>query len=164
MGKIIEIDTKKCFECGGTKYIHQHHIIPKSIGGTKTIPLCITCHSRVHQKDFVKFQNLAKEGRKRYLENGGKLGRRTGSNENIQSFLQKPKVKQIKSMLEQGYSIRLICSVLSVSTTTVIKVKKIVGITKTPLIIGNSEFWSSQINSVEKYRPAKRVEEYCKNK
>ena len=163
MGKIIEIDTKKCFECGGTEYIHQHHIVPKSLGGTKTIPLCITCHGRVHQKDFVKFQNLAKEGRKRYIENGGKLGRKKGSNEPIATFINKPRNQQIKFMLEQGYSIRLICSVLSVSPTTVIKVKKIAGITKSPLIIGNSEFWSSQVNSVEKYRPAKRVEDYCKN-
>jgi DNA-binding NarL/FixJ family response regulator len=54
------------------------------------------------------------------------LGRRTGSNENLQTFLQKPKVKQIQSLLEKGKSVRDICGRLEVSPTTVVKVRKYV--------------------------------------
>lgn len=37
----------ECFECGG-EAIHQHHVVPRSVGGTKTIPLCSECHRAAH--------------------------------------------------------------------------------------------------------------------
>ena len=40
-----------CFECG-YKAQHEHHVVPRSKGGTKTIPLCVTCHSAVHGVDL----------------------------------------------------------------------------------------------------------------
>jgi hypothetical protein len=118
------IDTNICFECGGTEHIHQHHVIPKSLGGTKTIPLCETCHGRVHQKDLVKFNNLAKEGRKRYVANGGKLGRKEGSAESIETFMGKPVNIEIKRLVEQGNSVRKVSARMRVSTSTVVKVRK----------------------------------------
>jgi len=127
----IIINTKICFECGSDKNVHQHHIIPKSLGGTKTIPLCETCHGRVHQKDLVKFNNLAKEGRKRYVENGGKLGRKGGSVESIERFMSKLTNKEIERLLNEKYSIRNIATKLEVSTTTVMKVKKTINNLKT---------------------------------
>jgi len=63
-------------------------------------------------------------GRKVYVMNGGKLGRRTGTNENIQTFLNKPKSQKIKSLLEKGKSVRDICGRLGVSSKTVVKVRK----------------------------------------
>lgn len=38
---------KKCFECGEKAY-EEHHVIPVSRGGTKTISLCTLCHMKVH--------------------------------------------------------------------------------------------------------------------
>lgn len=38
----------QCFECGSEEAIHQHHVVPKSRGGTRTIPLCAPCHGRAH--------------------------------------------------------------------------------------------------------------------
>lgn len=40
-----------CFECGALAD-HEHHVIPHSKGGTKTVPLCLACHSRVHGHDL----------------------------------------------------------------------------------------------------------------
>ena len=37
----------ECIECGSVA-TEQHHVIPKSMGGTSTVPLCGTCHARVH--------------------------------------------------------------------------------------------------------------------
>jgi hypothetical protein len=42
-----EIVSKECFECGKPA-TEDHHVIPRALGGTKTIPLCGGCHSRVH--------------------------------------------------------------------------------------------------------------------
>jgi DNA invertase Pin-like site-specific DNA recombinase len=81
--------------------------------------------SSLYELEREQIKERTEMGRKMYVINGGKLGRRTGSNENIQSFLQKPKVKQIQSLLEKGKSVRDICGRLEVSPTTVVKVKKI---------------------------------------
>jgi len=80
--------------------------------------------SSLYELERDQIKERTEMGRRVYVMNGGKLGRRTGSNENIQSFLQKPKVKQIQSLLEKGKSVRDICGRLEVSPTTVIKVKK----------------------------------------
>jgi len=48
----------KCFECGSTDNIHQHHVVPRIKGGNKTVPLCETCHSLVHD---VSMRSLTTE-------------------------------------------------------------------------------------------------------
>ena len=65
-------------------------------------------------------------GRKMYVMNGGKLGRKVGSVENRKEFLQKDKTKKIISLLEKGKSVRDISSRLGVSTKTIVKVRKYV--------------------------------------
>ena len=64
-------------------------------------------------------------GRKMYVLNGGKLGRPKGTNENDYTFLNKPKSKQIISLLDKGKSVRDICGRIGVSPNTVTKVKKL---------------------------------------
>jgi DNA invertase Pin-like site-specific DNA recombinase len=85
--------------------------------------------SSLYELEREQIKERTEMGRKMYLINGGKLGRKVGSNENLQSFLQKPKVKQIQSLLEKGKSVRDICGRLEVSPTTVIKVKKSLSLT-----------------------------------
>ena len=82
--------------------------------------------SSLYELEREQIKERTEMGRKMYVINGGKLGRRTGSNENLQTFLQKPKVKQIQSLLEKGKSVRDICGRLEVSPTTVVKVRKYV--------------------------------------
>src|SRR6266436_5527144 len=40
-----------CFECGA-RADYNHHVIPRAHGGTKTVPLCATCHALVHGRSF----------------------------------------------------------------------------------------------------------------
>ncbi len=63
-------------------------------------------------------------GRKMYVINGGKLGRKVGTVENRKDFLQKDKTQKIISLLDKGKSVRDISSRLGVSSTTVVKVRK----------------------------------------
>ena len=37
----------KCFECGANAS-ENHHVVPRSLGGKNTIPLCRACHRTVH--------------------------------------------------------------------------------------------------------------------
>jgi DNA invertase Pin-like site-specific DNA recombinase len=65
-------------------------------------------------------------GRKIYVMNGGKLGRKVGTTENRKDFLQKERTQKIISLLDKGKSVRDISSRLGVSTKTVVKVRKYV--------------------------------------
>ncbi len=38
-----------CWECGEVGEVHHHHPVPKSRGGTRTIPLCLSCHGKAHE-------------------------------------------------------------------------------------------------------------------
>ena len=51
-----------CFECGIDGEIHNHHVVPKSKGGTKTVPLCIICHGKIHGRDFLNHKQLTRQG------------------------------------------------------------------------------------------------------
>jgi len=62
-----------CFNCGNTAECN-HHVVPKSLGGIATVPLCLSCHGKVHEKDLVKMGNLRKEGSDNRKEEGGFVG------------------------------------------------------------------------------------------
>jgi hypothetical protein len=40
-------DDVPCFECGRPAS-EWHHVVPRSEGGTKTVPLCGECHGKAH--------------------------------------------------------------------------------------------------------------------
>ena len=42
---------RPCFECNAPAE-HEHHVIPQSLGGTNTVPLCEDCHGKVHGRDL----------------------------------------------------------------------------------------------------------------
>jgi len=67
---------KKCFECETTEDLHEHHVVPRSRGGTKTVTLCHQCHMKAHGRDGkgLNHSRLTKEGLKRAKERGVKLG------------------------------------------------------------------------------------------
>ena len=41
-----------CWECGGSPPLHDHHVVPRSRGGTRTVPLCEPCHGLVHGRQM----------------------------------------------------------------------------------------------------------------
>lgn len=46
-----------CFECGEPAD-HDHHVVPRSLGGTKTVPLCVKCHALVHSRESMSHSAL----------------------------------------------------------------------------------------------------------
>jgi len=41
--------TDPCFECGQPAE-YDHHVVPQSRGGTKTVRLCAECHAKAHHR------------------------------------------------------------------------------------------------------------------
>jgi len=81
--------------------------------------------SSLYEMERENILERTEMGRKMYVLNGGKLGRKVGSNENIQTFLNKPKTQSIIKFLNMKKSVRDISSRLGVSTSTIYKVKQV---------------------------------------
>ena len=67
----------KCFECGAIEDIHNHHVVPRSRGGIKTVPLCYSCHKKAHHRSgagSASHSELTREGLHRAKARGVKLG------------------------------------------------------------------------------------------
>jgi uncharacterized protein YerC len=116
-----------CFECGSNNQIEYHHVVPEVMGGTKTIPLCVICHSKVHGKDLLKLRELARIGTQKARANGVVFGRKVGSKESIEVWMAKPNIIQITNLLKDRHSIRNIAKIIGCSTKTVQKVKNKIG-------------------------------------
>ena len=41
-----------CFECSAPATL-RHHVVPHSLGGKNTVPLCDACHKKVHSPESV---------------------------------------------------------------------------------------------------------------
>jgi len=57
----------KCWECEKeTEHIHEHHVVPRSRGGTKTLGICLDCHRKAHHAhENMWLPTLSKQARAR---------------------------------------------------------------------------------------------------
>jgi uncharacterized protein YerC len=117
------LNYKKCFECESTGIIHEHHVIPRSLGGKKTIPLCSICHSKIHQRNLTRMSELSKIGMMKAREKGIKFGRPLGSKNTPQNMLENH--YDIVSLLKQGMSVRQTAKKTNKGFSTVQRVKKL---------------------------------------
>ena len=96
---------RECFECGATAdHNHNHHVVPKSKGGTQTVPLCEKCHGLVHDKDFMNVSALTKAGIEKARSKGITLGRPVAVGDDVQ--------ERILSLRQEGLSYRAIGEIL----------------------------------------------------
>jgi hypothetical protein len=71
------IEDTRCFECGTAECIQHHHVVPRSVGGSQTIPLCSICHGKVHgirREKQINISELTKAGLERAKARGVVLG------------------------------------------------------------------------------------------
>ena len=138
MENSITILLDRCFECGTIGDVDFHHVVPKSKGGTQMIPLCLSCHSKVHGEHMLKIRKLANDSRNRMIKEKKEkgiphnLGRKEGYRETMDTFINKPKTKEIINLLSLNYTLREIAKMIQCSTKTVQKVKNIVNQLSTP--------------------------------
>lgn len=43
-----------CFNCGAVGPVHHHHVVPRSLGGVATVPLCGSCHGKAHGHEGLR--------------------------------------------------------------------------------------------------------------
>jgi len=126
---IDTLTTLKFFEDNGV------NVIVKSMGNLQSMVngkknpiwnLITSVMSSLYELERENILERTEMGRKMYVMNGGKLGRKVGTKENRSDFLKKEKTQKIVSLLEKGKSVRDISGRLGVSTKTVVKVRKYV--------------------------------------
>jgi len=100
----------QCFECGKEAH-HNHHVIPKSKGGTRTVPLCHDCHALVHEVKSVTMSELTKQGLRRAANEG-----RTGGRPRVLSEEDIPKLQAL--IQDPDVSTRSICDDYDISKAT----------------------------------------------
>jgi hypothetical protein len=64
-----------CWECGGSPPLHDHHVVPRSRGGTRTVPLCEPCHGLAHDRDLriAELTQAALQAKRRKGERIGQI-------------------------------------------------------------------------------------------
>ena len=116
---------------------NEVNVIVKSMGNLQSMVngkknpiwnLITSVMSSLYELERENILERTEMGRKMYVMNGGKLGRKIGTKENRSDFLKKEKTQKIISLLEKGKSVRDISGRLGVSTKTVVKVRKYVEI------------------------------------
>lgn len=73
-----------CWECGKNEEVHYHHVVPRSLGGTRALPLCLECHGKVHGKRMNSGE-LVKAAYKRLVAEHGKGNFAWGSTEGLKN-------------------------------------------------------------------------------
>lgn len=81
--------------------------------------------SSLYEMELDNIRERTRVGRLMYIQKGGVLGRKTGTNESENDFINKPKSQKILDYLKKEYTIREICKICDVSIGTTMKVKKI---------------------------------------
>ena len=81
--------------------------------------------SSLYEMELENIKERTMVGRKVYVQNGGVLGRPTGSIESEKEFLEKSQTKEIIKCLKKKLTIREISKIVDCSGKTIIKTKKI---------------------------------------
>jgi DNA invertase Pin-like site-specific DNA recombinase len=102
-----------------------------------TLKIVSSILTSFHKLEMETLKKRTLEGQKKYVENGGKMGRKVGTTEDNEKFLSKEKNQKIIELLEQNkYTIREIAQLTGGAFNTIIKVKKLI----TPNNIEENEF------------------------
>lgn len=132
----------KCFECDSTENIEHHHVVPRSLGGTRTIPLCSSCHSKVHDRKETTISKLiqtdmdAKRTRSEWLGGHAPYGYAIDA-DGVKLIPVKSELKHLNYMIRlsnEGLSYREIARRLERR--------------KVPTKQGNCRWWGSTVNKV----------------
>jgi hypothetical protein len=98
----------------------MHHVVPRSKGGTKTIPLCESCHGIVHNKRFLSISHLTSKAMQKMKSEGLYTGGSApygflngGGGQLIEHQSEQAVLSTIKDYRNKGLSLRQIANVLA---------------------------------------------------
>lgn len=116
---------KKLIDCGINLYIQKEQLILLDDEGHPSLfaPIMIATLSTCAQLERDNISFRLQSGRKRYIEKGGKLGRKVGSIKTTEQI--KTEYREVISLLRKGYSIRDVAKLSGKGVSTVQRVKRL---------------------------------------
>jgi hypothetical protein len=123
--------TIKCWECGAHAATEEHHPVPRSRGGKRTVALCAVCHSKAHgwksskRLDATKHGSLVLEGMEKKKAAGKSWVSMPLTDE---EFLERHKTAA--ELVKRGYGYKEVIEQTGCASTTVRRLRKILRIPK----------------------------------
>ncbi len=116
---------KELIDCGINLYIQKEQFTLLDEEGSPSLfaPIMIATLSTCAQLERDNISFRLQSGRKRYIEKGGKLGRKVGSVKTAEQM--KAEYREVVSLLRKGYSIRDVAKLSGKGVSTVQRVKQL---------------------------------------
>ena len=116
---------KELIDCGINLYIQKEQLTLLDEDGHPSLfaPIMIATLSTCAQLERDNISFRLQSGRKRYIEKGGKLGRKVGSLKTAEQM--KAEYREVISLLRKGYSIRDVAKLSGKGVSTVQRVKRL---------------------------------------
>ena len=116
---------KELIDCGINLYIQKEQLTLLDEKGHPSLfaPIMIATLSTCAQLERDNISFRLQSGRKRYIEKGGKLGRKVGSVKTEEQM--KAEYREVISLLRKGYSIRDVAKLCGKGVSTVQRVKRL---------------------------------------
>ena len=117
---------KELIDCGINLYIQKEQLTLLDEEGHPSLfaPIMIATLSTCAQLERDNISFRLQSGRKRYIEKGGKLGRKVGSVKTSEQM--KTEYREVVSLLRKGYSIRDVAKLCGKRVSTVQRVKRLI--------------------------------------
>ena len=117
---------QQLIDCGINLYIQKEQLILLDDEGSPSLfaPIMVATLSTCAQLERDNISFRLQSGRKRYIEKGGKLGRKVGSVKTAEQI--RTEYRDVISLLRKGYSIRDVAKLSGKGVSTVQRVKRIV--------------------------------------
>lgn len=114
---------KELFDCGINLYIQKEQLTLLDDEGSPSLfaPIMIATLSTCAQLERDNITFRLQSGRKRYIEKGGKLGRKKGSIKTVNQ--KREEYREVIEYLKKGYTIRDIAKLCGKGVSTVQRVK-----------------------------------------
>ena len=121
----LHLYLNKLQHCGINLYIQNEQLILLDEEGHPSLfaPIMIATLSTCAQLERDNISFRLQSGRKRYIEKGGKLGRKVGSVKTEEQV--KAEYREVISLLRKGYSIRDMAKLSGKGVSTVQRVKRL---------------------------------------
>ena len=121
----LHLYLNKLQHCGINLYIQNEQLILLDEEGHPSLfaPIMIATLSTCAQLERDNISFRLQSGRKRYIEKGGKLGRKVGSVKTVEQM--KAEYREVISLLRKGYSIRDMAKLSGKGVSTVQRVKQL---------------------------------------
>ena len=122
---------KELIDCGINLYIQKEQLTLLDDEGHPSLfaPIMIATLSTCAQLERDNISFRLQSGRKRYIEKGGKLGRKVGSVKTAEQM--KAEYREVISLLRKGYSIRDVAKLSGKGVSTVQRVKRLLKVQST---------------------------------